>query len=289
VAGDNERAATADHAYLVQYARSRDLPRISPDLVFTNPVEHAAGLHNGVIGVYADLFRKQALNPAAIPIRQRFDTSGKPNDNGGFDGVVVAPLPWSYPAGQIPLRRAPRAIGWANRYDDPVIYGSNADDVMFFDLFRDERDGAGLHGRGGNDWLIADQTDSQGIDFLTGGRGSDQFWFGYERYGQKSLPYINTLADPSGYGGNAYAVITDFNRNTDALRFGWKSTQIKARDGSAISGELVRLHGDGTAFMRRGDLIAYVPGLNVTTVPGLEAGGRLGFGQFAPLEEMLFF
>jgi pimeloyl-ACP methyl ester carboxylesterase len=286
LAGDNERAATADKAYLVQYARSRDLPLFRSLNALDNAIQHATGLHNGVIGVFADLFQKQALDPGRIPVRQTFNSSGKPDVDGDFDGVVVAPLPWS---GNAATLRAPKAIGWSSGYDNPMIYGSNADDVLFFDLFRDERDSAFLFGRGGNDWLIADQTDSQGVDFLTGGRGGDQFWFGYQRYGQKTLPYLNTDATESGYVDNAYAVITDFDLKADALQFGWKPSQIKAREGSSISRELVSLYGDGTAFLRRNDLIAYVPGLNIDTLSGLQAGGRLGYQQFAPLDEVLFF
>jgi Ca2+-binding RTX toxin-like protein len=242
-----------------------------------------------VIGVYADLFRKQALDPGTVPIRQSFDASGKPTNTGGFDGVVVAPLPWSYPKGQDPIRRAPKAIGWATSYDDPVIYGSNTDDVMFFDLFRDERNSVTLHGRGGNDWLIADQTDSKGVDYLIGGKGADTFWFGYERYGKKTLPYTNSLADTTGYGGNAYGMVADFERRSDSLLFGWKPAQIKTKVGSAISTDLVSAHGNGIGFMRRNDLIAYVPGLRTSHISGLQANGRLGYQQFAPLDEALFF
>ncbi len=287
-AGDNDRAATADNAYLVQYARSLNLPWFSPDFVLTNAAEHAVGLHNGVIGVYADLFRKQALSPSTIPIRQTFDAEGKPDTKGKFDGVVVAPLPWSYSKGKNPQRRAPKAIGWATSYDDPVIYGSNTDDVMFFDLFRDQRNSVTLNGRGGNDWLIADQTDGKGVDYLIGGKGTDSFWFGHQRYGDKTLPYMNTLADTTGYGGNAYGVIADFELSRDSLLFGWKSSQIKAKAGSAISKDLVTAHGNGIGFMRRNDLIAYVPGLRTSHVSGLAASGRLGYYQFAPLDDALF-
>ena len=284
LAGSNGRASTADNAYLVQYARSLD-----DDIKDLGLVERGVGPHNGVIGVYSDLFRKQALSPDSIPIRQTFDAEGRPDTKGKFDGVVVAPLPWSYSKGEAPQRRAPKAIGWATSYDDPVIYGSNTDDVMFFDLFRDERNSVTLHGRGGNDWLIANQTDKKGVDSLIGGKGADTFWFGYERYGKKTLPYMNTLADTTGYGGNAYGVVADFEHRSDSLLFGWKSGQIKARAGSAISKDLVSAHGNGMGFMRGNDLITYVPGLRASHITGLQDSGRLGYQQFAPLEEALFF
>lgn len=297
LAGDRDRAATADQAYLVQYARSRDLPWFSPDAllspeaIFTNAAEQASGLHNGVIGVYADLFARQALDPGAIPIRQRFDACGRPDAAGAFDGVVVAPLPWSYPQEQTPIRRAPRAIGWTNDDDDPVIAGSNAEDVMFFDLFRDERDSVSLRGRGGDDWLIADQTDGRGIDRLTGGPGADQFWFGYRRYGvEVRHPYRDRL-DATGYGGLAYAVVTDFRADQDQLNFALGASRITGRPGSAIDDGLVARWGPGVGFLARGDLIAYVPGLTLSQVAELTASDRLAFARRPDLDngDHLFF
>jgi hypothetical protein len=87
-AGDNIRAATAQKAYLVQYAKSTGIPK--------GPLDQAVALHNGVIGVYADLFTKNALHPHLGAARGGFNPDGRPARQGDFDGVIVAPSPWTF-------------------------------------------------------------------------------------------------------------------------------------------------------------------------------------------------
>jgi|688.fasta_scaffold01612_12 alpha-tubulin suppressor-like RCC1 family protein/pimeloyl-ACP methyl ester carboxylesterase len=289
IVGDNARAATAQNSYLVQYVKSS----YPANLAAAAP----ADLHHGVVGIYADLFAKNALHPSSVLINDKpvlnslnsFDRDGKPNANGLFDGVIVAAQPWTWRSKfnrQIATFKAPKAIGWAESYRDPIIYGSNAADVMFFDQFMDAGGSSWLMGRDGNDWLVGGKTDGIGIDRLTGGNGSDEFWFGYQRYARLHFPYLDKN-DITGYGGGAFAVVTDFNRKQDFLRFAWDATQITRKSGAQISDSLTSTYGAGVGFLHNNDLIAYVPGLTLAQVDTLIANTRISFGQVAQLDSAL--
>jgi hypothetical protein len=223
-----------------------------------------------VIGVYADLFTKKTLHPRT---QNRFDANGKPLSNGKFDGVVVAAMPWTWKNGN-PELKAPKAIGWTDKYQDPIIYGTQVSDVMFFDRFADDHNGSWLVGLNGDDWLITDQTDNKGVDRLTGGLGADQFIFGFQRYGQYKIPYL----------GDAYAVVTDFNPAEDFLKFGSLSNEVQARSDPGMSAT----EGAGIGFYHNNDLIAYVKNLSSGQIPSLISSGRITFGQYANLDAALF-
>jgi len=289
LAGDNTRAATAQNAYLVQYVRST----YSPSQTISAPT----AFHNGVIGVYADLIAKNALQPNSVllnnkPIlnsQNRFDRDGKPSTNGQFDGVIAAAQPWTWVNSgllQDVITKAPKAIGWTDFYNDPIIYGSKAADIMFFDKFKDDQNGSWLLGLDGNDWLVADQTDNKGIDRLTGGTGADQFWFGYQRYGEVRRPYLDKN-DKTGYGGTAFAVVTDFKGNEDYLNFIWSNAEVTRKTGAAINSAFAATWGDGVGFLNNNDLIAYVPGLTLSQTDALIASNRISFGQTAQLDSAL--
>jgi pimeloyl-ACP methyl ester carboxylesterase len=290
LAGDNIRAATAQNAYLVQYVRST----YSPSQALSAPT----AFHNGVIGVYADLFAKNALHPSSVLLdnnsvlnsQNRFGRNGKPSAIGRFDGVIAAAQPWTWVNSgliQDVITKAPKAIGWTtDSYNDPIIYGSNAADIMFFDKFKDEQNGSRLFGRDGNDWLVADQTDGKGIDRLTGGAGADQFWFGYQRYGVERRPYLDTN-DKTGYGGTAFAVVTDFNGNEDHLNFIWSNAEITRKTGAEIDPAFNGTWGNGVGFLNNGDLIAYVPDLTLSDAENLITSNRISFGQTAQLDSAL--
>lgn len=286
LAGDSKRASTAQNAYLIQYSKSTDIPN--------TPKENGTAIHNGVIGVYADLFRKNFLHPVSIPLEETFDAKGKPKEKGDFDGVVVASLPWSYKLGKTEnkdrIRSAPKAIGWANSFDDPIIYGSNADDIMFFDRFTKDSRRAFLDGRKGNDLLIANQPHSKGFDELTGGKGDDVFWIGYQRYGKLS-PYeesIKTDKDSTGYSIKSYAVVKDFNPSDDYLRFGWRKSELAAIQGSNLDRKIVSRYGEGIGFAKDNNLIVYIPNLEVSRLRTLQSAKRLSFGQYVNLDQDLF-
>ena len=253
--------------------------------------------HNGVIGVYADLFTKDALHPSRVLVnnkplldsRNKFDRNGKPNAKGSFDGVIAAAQPWTWrdkDNKQEVIFKAPKAIGWANAYKDPVIYGSNAVDVMFFDQFKDGGGSSWLAGLGGDDWLVGGKTDGKGIDRLSGGVGSDQFWFGYQRYGKSHMPYLDNK-DETGFGGTAFAVVTDFNRQQDYLKFIWSDAEIARVIGSKINAALANSYGEGVGFLSNNDLIAYVPGLTLSQTDALITSSRISFNQTAQLDNFL--
>ena len=283
-AGDNDRAATAQNAYIVQYARSSDLP----DGLFNQ----ALAFHNGVIGVYADLFAKNALHPI---ISNRFDAFGKPAAYGKFDGAIVAPMPWTYVNGKAVIK-APKAVGWANSFQDPIIYGTKSNDILFFDKFVGEHNGCSLIGLEGDDWLVADQTDPArdlfhvdplGVDTYTGGPGKDEFWLGYQRYGKKVESYKNPVLFQSKSDVSSYALITDFKPTEDFIRLPLAKNAYSFTPSTNLSGNLNSLHGIGIGIEHKGDLVAYVTGLNSSQVTGL-LDKRITFGAYAPLDTALF-
>jgi hypothetical protein len=99
-------------------------------------------------------------------------------------------------------------------------------------------------------------------------------------------PYLDK-SDTTGYGGSAFAIVTDFNRKQDFLKFIWADTQITRKSGAQISDSFATLYGAGTGFLYENDLIAYVPGLTLSQADALIANNRISFGQFAQLDSAL--
>lgn len=201
--------------------------------------------------------------------------------------MIVAATPWTWKDNgfkQDVILSAPKAIGWTDRYASPQIHGSEVSDITFFDQFLEDHEGSTLFGKGGNDSLIANQTDGKGVDQLIGGTGSDQFWFGYRRYGKTTLPYLDK-DDKTTFGGTAYAVVVDFNSSQDRLNFGWARNEISFRMGSSIHSSFSSSPGVG--FFANNDLIAYVPGLMLGSVQNLIRDNRIVFNQTAILDSSL--
>jgi Ca2+-binding RTX toxin-like protein len=198
-------------------------------------------------------------------VQNKFDASGKPAADGQFDGVIVAPMPWAYYGGN-PVVAAPKAIGWTDSYDDPIVYETASNDILFFDKFSVDQKGSSLNGLAGNDWIIADQTDGDGVDVLTGGLGTDIFWLGYERYGAKRESYTNPEKS-SRAPDSAYALISDFNSSEDYIRLPLAKTSYSFVAASALPEFISQTHGNGTGIFSNGDLVAYVSGLTALFLP----------------------
>ena len=245
MAGDNKIAATAERAYLVQYSKT--------DFEVGDTVDAIVAYHNAVIGVYADLVRK-GLEDAVFD--QQFDTYGKPNSTGPFDGVIVAAQPW-ITSPKVDFR-VPKAIGWTDGFTGINIVGSPKSDVLYHDRFdKDSISGIGtrLIGGEGDDFLVAgDWSDNNGIDELYGEAGSDTFVFGYQRYNQfDRTPYrdkwdVNLL----DYGEDSYAIIQDFELEKDRLQFAIAKGDLR-----------YEAYGDGVRLRySNGDLFAEIPNLS---------------------------
>jgi hypothetical protein len=307
-AGDNDLAAMADSAYLVQYSKTDyaglDFMKVIPQY------------HNSVISVFADLITKQIEDPN-VPDelyldkdhRNEFDAAGKRSTDGPFDGVIVAPQPWV----DNPTINSPsKAIGWTNGYKGINIYGSDFDDIMYHDRFdKDSGSSASttLEAGHGNDILIGDDPyDNNSIDLLYGGPGEDTFWFGYKRYGKIHNPYDDSffivdgnptsIRDPlNSQGLNSYAVLNDFDLTSDRLYFRHSIKQIGYKDGKAIDDSLnlfykgqsvVPKHGNGIGIFAEEDLIAYIPGITSQQAKDVLESPRTNYGIYIDLDDRLF-
>jgi pimeloyl-ACP methyl ester carboxylesterase len=266
LASNIKRAATAQKAYLVAYVPS--------DYSLLNTADSAALYHSGVVAAFTDLVVKRNLAPMGRAAR-RFNEDGIPTDNGSFSGLVLAPQPWITSPTE-PFRGV-RSIGWADEITNPIINGSDSNDVLFFDrIYTSQRQGAQFFGRGGGD-LVGGNA-SGGRDQLTGGPDRDTFFFGYTKNGTTVLPYVGT-------GKVAYATVKDFNPSEDRLTFGWSKNELAITNGGA---ELENRWGSGLAVRFQGDLIAYIPGLNEQAVPELFARGAIQTGIAQNLDQLMF-
>ncbi len=256
VAGDNNVAATAQKAYLVQYTKT--------DFDLRDTADVAAAYHNAVIGIYGDLVRKGIEEPGNYStIKQQFDEYGFPDSSGPFDGVIVAAQPWiTSPATTF---RVPKAIGWADGYIGITVVGSPISDVMYHDRFDKGNTfesgtgsissaGTTLMGGDGDDFLVGDDpSDNEGIDQLFGGSGSDTFVFGYRRYSTYQKPYDDKWdTNPFDKGEDSYAIIKDFDPKDDRLQFADAKVDLR-----------VEAYGNGIRLRySNGDLFAEIPNLS---------------------------
>lgn len=293
LSGNNDRASTADSAYLVAYVPT-DVPFLS--MKATSPY------HNGVVAAYADLVIKGDLNPADANTdlsSLKFNDDGQAVSNGIWDGVLAVNQPWltstQLNADGNYIYNPPKSIGWISNIDNPTIYGSSAADVMFFDEFKtDTRVGATLNGGAGNDWLGG--STGHGIDHFIGGSGQDTFYFGFTKNTNTVLPYLDGSSWLTDYGTDAFGIIDDFSLNDDdQLTFGWNQSQITLTDGAAydtsyfFGDKLSNLYGAGVAFSVDHDLVAYIKGMTVDAANAEILANDIVFGSYANLDQKMFF
>ena len=292
LSGNNDRASTADSAYLVAYVPT-DVPFLS--MKATSPY------HNGVVAAYADLVIKGDLNPVDANTALgslKFNDDGQAVSNGIWDGVLAVNQPWltstNLNADGNYIYNPPKSIGWISNIDNPTIYGSSVDDVMFFDEFKtDTRKGATLNGGDGNDWLGG--STGHGIDHFIGGNGNDYFYFGFIKNTNTVLPYLDGSSWLTDYGTDAFGIIDDFSTNDDKLTFGWNPDQITLSDGadydtSYFGGDkLSKVYGAGVAFSVNHDLVAYIKGLTVDQANAEILTKDILFGSYANLDQQMFF
>ena len=293
MAGDNNIAASAQRAYLVQYSKT--------DFVIVNPMTDVAPVnaayHNAIIGIYGDLVRKGIEDPENhSTIKQQFDAYGKPNSAGPFDGVIVATQPWIKSVES--EFRVPKAIGWTDGYVGINIVGSPKSDVMFHDRFDKgnsanpldngsiSEKGTNLIGGEGDDFLVAgDPSDNNGIDQLFGGKGRDTFVFGYTRYKDSALPYRDKWdANPLDKGEDSYAIIKDFDQIEDRLQF------AMAKESILVEGYGTKGKGAYGVRLRyaNGDLFADIPNLSYDDAMVFLNSGKTTYRKDYDLDVQLF-
>jgi hypothetical protein len=126
-----------------------------------------------------------------------------------------------------------------------------------------------------------------GVDTYTGGPGKDEFWLGYQRYGKKVESYKNPILLPFKSDVSSYALITDFKPTEDFIRLPLSRSSYSFTPSTNLLGNLISLHGSGIGIEHKGDLVAYVTGLNSSQVTGL-LDIRITFGTYSPLDAALF-
>lgn len=287
MAGDNNLAATAQKRYLVQYSKT--------DFELFDIQDVNTLYHNGVIGVYADLVRKEIEEPDSYyKVLQKFDKYGHPKSDGKFNGVVVATQPW--------IKRTktdfkvPKAIGWTDGFKGASIYGSPKDDVMFHDRFdKDSITGEGtrLYAGDGDDWLIGgDPSDNKGVDRFFGGSGSDEFFFGYRRYGERTaLPYQDKWStDAFGKGLDSFVILEDFNRQEDKLNFAFGKSGLNVKKPGDIDRNFFsNFNNKGVGLLyENDDLFAYIPTLSYRNALGFLNSNNTFYNTFADLDKDLY-
>lgn len=293
LSGNNDRASTADSAYLVAY--------VPTDVAFLS-MKATSPFHNGVVAAYADLVAKGDLNPTDVNsalATLKFNSDGEAVSNGVWDGVLAVNQPWLTSAqlnadGNY-IYNPPKSIGWISNIDSPTIYGSSVNDVMFFDEFKtDSRIGATLNGGAGNDWLGG--STGQGVDHLIGGTGQDTFFFGFIKNTNTVLPYLDGASWWTDNGTDAFGIIDDFSLSEhDQLDFGWDRSSMTLTNGadfstkSILGSKLSSLYGNGVAFSVNNDLIAYVKNITVDQVNAEIGAGDIAFSIYANLDQSMFF
>lgn len=284
--GNNERASTADSAYLVAYTSS--------DIGYFD-LAPASPYHNGVVAAYADLVTKGNLHPGLSDSaleNKHFNDYGSISTVGPWDGVLAVNRPWLEK--NVISFLPPKSIGWVSDVVNPTIYGSSENDVLFFDQFNTEnRVGATLVGGLGNDFIGA--STGSGIDHYRGDLGNDTFFFGFTKNQGTVLPYL----DGSSFlnrGVDAYGIVEDFSLVDDTITFGWASNLISISSGNDFStgtfggSKLSTLYGDGVAFAAsNGDLVAYIKGINVAQAQSEITAGSIVFSTLTNLDEATFF
>lgn len=289
LSGNNDRASTADSAYLVAYVPT-DVPFLS--MKATSPY------HNGVVAAYADLVIKGDLNPVDANTALgslKFNDDGQAVSNGIWDGVLAVNQPWltstQLNADGNYIYNPPKSIGWISNIDNPTIYGSSAADVMFFDEFKtDTRVGATLIGGAGDDWLGG--STGQGIDHFFGDGGQDTFYFGFIKNTNTVLPYLDGSSWLTDYGTDAFGIVEDFDSG-DQISFGWN--QMTLTDGADydtsyfLGDKLSNLYGAGVAFSVDHDLVAYIKGMTMTQAQAEITAHDILFGSYANLDQTMFF
>lgn len=284
--GNNDRASTADSAYLVAY--------ISSDIGYFD-LAPASPYHNGVVAAYADLVTKGDLNPGlsnSALENKHFNDYGSISPTGAWDGVLAVNRPWLQD--NVISYLPPKSIGWVSDVVNPTIYGSSGNDVLFFDQFNTEnRVGATLVGGLGNDFIGA--STGSGVDHYRGDLGNDTFFFGFTKNQGTVLPYL----DGSSFlnrGVDAYGIVDDFSLVDDTITFGWARNLISISSGNDFStgtfggSKLSALYGDGVAFSAsNGDLVAYIKGIDVAQAQSEISAGSIVFSTLTNLDQDTFF
>jgi hypothetical protein len=300
IAGDNTKASSADNAYIVQY-----LEQPMMNYNYSNWIDVAKTLfdetqkaaistsyHNGVIGVYADLFLKDRLKaPSAseksywngmdflfnVEQRNAYDNKGLgflDSDvdiyNKNFDGVILAPEPWigdnANDRNEGGGRRVPSSIGWISGdpgMDGRLIAGSKYDDIMFYNYIYENNEGKGplantyINGGKGNDTIVGDF----GRVVVDAFYGDDTIVFGYSRNG------VNEKAcdDGEGWIGDgglgSYIVIDNFGYSADSngydkILLPWSRGEIDFKLGKDYAwGAPSKVYGDGIAVFRQNRIL----------------------------------
>ena len=269
LASNEARAGTANHAYLIAYT-PMDVPLLSIGPAVSN-------YHNGVVTAYADLILKsqgknsEIFNPPSELSNIHFNANGSVNQNGNFDGILVAAQPWITDP---KMFADVGVIGWADSLNKPNIYGTSANDVMFYDRFdQSQPQAANLYGGLGNDLIGANAkgtVSSPGIDEFSGGVGADIFYFGHIKNGIAVDPFL----DPNKSGNLSYAVIKDFNAaENDKINFVWTASNMKH------AYETIDKYGAGMAFYANSnDLVAFVSGMSNEAYASAIASGLINYG-----------
>ena len=284
--GNNDRASTADSAYLIAYTSS--------DIGYFD-FAPASPYHNGVVAAYADLVTKGDLHPGlsnSALENKHFNDYGSTSSTGAWDGVLAVNRPWLQE--NVISYLPPKSIGWVSDVVNPTIYGSSENDVLFFDQFNTEnRIGATLVGGLGNDFIGA--STGSGVDHYRGDSGNDTFFFGFTKNQGTVLPYL----DGSSFlnrGVDAYGIVEDFSLVDDTITFGWASNLISISSGNDFStgtfggSKLSTLYGNGVAFSAsNGDLVAYIKGIDVTQAQSEITAGSIRFNTLTNLDQDTFF
>ena len=300
-AGDNPLAATADSAYLVEFAPDGPAGPLDANQV-------ATAYHGATVNAYAQLLLKDSLTPQNVGLNcaDRYDASGQ-WVGGAFDGVVASSPNWTSAASITTDREifAAPAFGWIDRSSPaaPVVNGTSKNDVMtsVVDGILGWAKSTTLKGNDGSDILAPCPNNATGgnvnaIDSLIGGPGSDQFWIGQIRFGK----YYEQYTDNGSYGSNSYAVLWDFDPSADKIMFGRPRNSVFWTDGKTLDpatkkapiippGVISSAAGrPGVAvYSSTSDLICYIPGMTQSGFDAAVSGGSVQFGAKNDLDSAM--
>lgn len=272
-AADTVLAGTADNAYLVAYTP------LNPDLV--NIAGTISNYHVGVLPAYLDLVSKNNLDPkAVVPVQNHYDADGTIDQSGAFSGIIATNQPWLGSANT--GIKFPKTIAWVDNVENPTLYGTSSNDVLFLTQFDNPvKNGITFLGGAGND-LIGGYGK---IDTYIGGAGSDIFFLGFTKDSKNVLPYMeNGLFNKELL---EYAVIKDFNGKEDTINFGWAKSDITFTDSDKSAEALKKLYGPGIVAEVNGDAVAYIVGATVQDISNSIETGHINFSKFTNIDQLL--
>jgi len=277
-AADTTLAGTANNAYLVAYTP------LDPDL--SSPKNIAGSISNyhvGVLPAYLDLVAKSNLDPAAVvPVRYQYESDGTISPSGPFSGIIATNQPWLGNAGS--GIKFPRTIAWVDNVENPTLYGTSSNDVLFLTKFDRPVDvGITFEGASGND-LIGGYGK---IDKYAGGAGVDTFFLGYIKDNKNIYPYLDRgVFNRSGV--KEYAVIVDYNLKEDNINFIWEKSAVSFTDGGSFNnGSLFKKYGSGIVASVGGDAVAYIVGATSDNITDSIDSGGINFSKFTNIDQLL--